>query len=131
MRIYLANRGAKFVINTFPDGNISEYNSYETYRAVLNKIRKIGLDIDDTISFLAEEEDDVVNTIESAIATLETKLQVIRDAVQYSSKLKMDMGGRPSDISVVDLSRGSFTNMNYSNTDRGLVLSSNTGEVFV
>lgn len=124
MKDYLSQRGDMYATQRFPKGEFNQYNPIDNYSAMMRRISNIGADTLRTIDFLSSNEDPVADTIESAISTLETKLQVMRDSIQYSSKLKMELGDVPSDISMIDMSKGRFENMSYSHTDRGIVLNS-------
>lgn len=124
MKDYLNQRGDMYATQRFPKGKFNQYNPMDNYSAMMRRISNIGIDTLRTIDFLSLNEDPVADTIESAISTLETKLQVMRDSIQYSSKLKMELGDVPSDISMIDMSKGRFENMSYSHTDRGIVLNS-------
>lgn len=130
MKNYLDNRGGMYVSESFPEGDFGEYNTFQICTAVLNKIKRVGDAVGRTVGFLSEEEESVIGTADRAIEMLETKLQVMQDAIEYSSRLKLDMGGKSADISVVDLSKGMFVGMNYSVTDSGVILNSLHGENF-
>jgi nanoRNase/pAp phosphatase (c-di-AMP/oligoRNAs hydrolase) len=124
MKKYLEQRGDKYVTQRFPTGSFNKNNPTSNYSAMLRRISKIGTDVAYTVDFLKENEDPIAETIESAISTLEVKLQIMRDSIQHSSKLKMELGDALSDISMVDMTKGTFQNISYSHTDRGLVLNS-------
>ncbi len=126
MKDYLDQRGDNYVTQRFPSGAFNQYNPVENYSALLRRMSRIGEDIEGTIEFLSENEDSVIDTIELAVSTLEVKLQVMRDAIQNSAKIKMDLSGAPSDVSMIDLSKGRFENMSYSVSDHGIILNSKT-----
>jgi hypothetical protein len=128
MKEYLSTRARYYVLEELNINSLSKYNSVYQYTALLERITSLSENIDRSLSFMEENTPDVEDSIETAIYTLETKVQIIRDSLQFINKIKMDLNstGTSSDISIVDLSRCSFSNMNYSVTDRGVVLSSVT-----
>jgi hypothetical protein len=131
MKNYLDNRADNYVSQRFPEGSFNHYNPVENYAALLSRIELIGADIQRVVEFLSAEEEDVTDTIEEAVSTLEIKLQTIRDSVQYLSKLKLELDGQPSDIAVIDLSNGHFGNMSYSIEDHGLIMNSVRGSRYI
>ena len=128
MKDFLEQREDKYVREVFAPSSINPYTSREQYKAMLKRISSIGENLKDSLDFLDSTSVDVESTIEKAISTLETKLQVIRQSAKFITKMKFEtrLISSASDISVIDISKGRFKNINYSVTDRGLVMDSST-----
>lgn len=128
MKEYVENRNRVYVREELNASGISRYNSIDQYRALLSRAKSISENISSTIEFLLTNKDDVLNTVDTAISTLENKVQIIRESAKFLSKQNLEVRSISSeaDISVVDLSRGSFNNTSYSITDRGVIIDSDS-----
>lgn len=126
MNNYLSKRANKYVRETLSASSASRYNSINQYRALLKRVESIGLNIEDSVNFLNESSPEILEALEGAVSALESKLQIIRDSAKFISKTKFEtrLISDGSDISVIDISRGEFSNMSYSVTDHGIVMNS-------
>lgn len=123
---YLENRETAYIVTQLEDINLSRYNSDLQYKALLTRVSTIAATMSESITFLDDNEESVLKAIESALSTLEIKVQVIRNAARFLSKSKLEVRSvsSESDISIIDLSKGSFNGLNYSFSDSGVVLDS-------
>lgn len=118
---YLQNRTNYYVVEDFNGRAISRYNHAEQYNALLKRMQSIANNIENTLDFLETSDPEVYSVIMSTLDKLEAKVQSIKRAARAISRSNKD-AGRIADISVVDLTHGTFDGMSYSVTHNGLIL---------
>jgi len=123
---YLDRRAFNYATKTLNIGNLSKFISIDQYRAILKRIKVSSEDIGSSILFLDETSPEALSTANSLVETLEKKLEVIRQAARFLTKLKYETRfiSEESDISLVDLTKGTFNNLNYSIVDSGIIMDS-------
>ena len=123
MKQYLEHRNDMYVREEMNAPSL-RYQSVSHYAAALRRVQSVSSNISSTLSFLEGSSDNILESIETALGTLENRVQSIRDAAQVSAKIKTEIVSisADADISVVDLSSGGFDNCSYSLRDRGIIL---------
>ncbi len=123
---YLDRRAFNYVTKNLNVHSLSRFTSIEQYKAILRRIRLVSDDIETAVSFLDETSPEALETATSLIDTLEKKLEVIRQSARFLTKLKYETRfiSEESDISLIDLTKGTFNNVSYSVVDSGIVMDS-------
>jgi hypothetical protein len=123
---YLDNRAFNYTTKRLNVSGVNRFVSKEQYSAILRRVRLVSEEISSAMSFLSDASPEALLVAEKLIETLEKKLETLRQSARFLTKLKLETRfmSEESDISIVDITRGTFINMNYSITDRGIVLNS-------
>lgn len=127
---FLEHYGDMYVSKRFPEVKIGNFNIEEHFTALLNRVHYVSENINSTLVFLEDNEKEISDYIVKIFNTLELKTQIITDSIQYASKLKFETGDIPSDISIIDMSSGIYSNCLYSTIESGIVLD-NVDKIYI
>lgn len=122
MKEFLDNYGDMYVTMKFPEANLSDINSYADIEALLYRIERVAVKLSEELDFLEAHEEDILGYIDSLFSVLEIKTASLKNAIEYSSKIKFESGDVPVDIRVLDFSMARYDNCSYSIYDDGVVM---------
>ena len=125
IKSFIENREQKKVLKRFPKSfyYFSEYPNLSVYQQLLFMSQEIAALQANHATFLEEHSSVVKSSVFDAIQSLEKKLQVLRSQISFMSRkvLEPDTRYGSQSISMVDVSKGDFVSMVYSETDSGII----------
>lgn len=125
IKSFIENRESYKVLKKFPNSfyYFSEYPNLSVYQQLLFMQSEIASLQKRHSDFLTEHADVVKQQVFDAIDQLEKKLSVMRAQISFMQRkvLEPDTRYGSSQIQMVDISRGDFVGMVYSETDSGII----------
>lgn len=125
IKSFIENREQYKVLKKFPKTfyYISEYPNLSVYQQLLFMSQEIASLHRRQAEFLTSHQQIVKSSVFDSIEQLEKKLSVIRQQVSFMSRkvLEPDTRYGQSQISMIDIQRGDFNGMVYSETDNGII----------
>ncbi len=125
IRSFIENREQYKVLKRFPKKfyYLSEYPNLNVYQQLLFMQSEIASSQTKHAQFLIDHSEVVKQQVFDSIAQLEKKLSVLRQQISFMQRkvLEPDTRYGSSSIQMIDVQRGDFSGMVYSETDNGVI----------
>ena len=123
MRNFLEKRAGYISGDFLKEIPVDRFNSSEFILSYLEDIDSFAIAMNEYLEFLSSETPGIEEKILSSLDTLEGKIAYINDTVAYLLRIR-NVFTSMSNHSLVNITKGEFKNLDYSYSDKGLILSS-------
>lgn len=125
MREFLDNRD-QYVIPAQVNIVADSYNETTRLRAILDALLSRAKQIEESVGFLSDNIEPVNESIDAALTLTENRISYLLSSITSLNKLKAVAPGSAKEIDVrlSDLTSGEYSNMTYSASDGGIIMSS-------
>lgn len=117
---YLQNRQDNFLTNTITFGDLASLNNIkEQVSGILLTLNTLEGDFVESIQFLSDQLDAVLGA-STSLDVIEGRLLNIKQAINFIIKTRFEVAQETKGVSLVDLSKGEFTDLFYNLALQGI-----------